>query len=79
KTSIFSHPVYLFLRKFSLQDSRGGSPLISYPHPDVHGWCNMFEKIGVYGVVLTAHVVLNGAKKTYTLKMWVIILKESHI
>ncbi|MFS3252242.1 terminase small subunit, partial [Escherichia coli] len=25
KTSIFSHPVYLFLRKFSLQDSRGGS------------------------------------------------------
>ncbi|MDA6408476.1 DUF4113 domain-containing protein, partial [Escherichia coli] len=24
-TSIFSHPVYLFLRKFSLQDSRGGS------------------------------------------------------
>ncbi|MCV5009362.1 hypothetical protein, partial [Escherichia coli] len=28
KTSIFSHPVYLFLRKFSLQDSRGGSFLI---------------------------------------------------
>ncbi|WP_216085193.1 MULTISPECIES: hypothetical protein, partial [Shigella] len=28
KTSIFSHPVYLFLRKFSLQDSRGGSGLI---------------------------------------------------
>ncbi|WP_134688821.1 DUF4761 family protein [Escherichia coli] len=27
KTSIFSHPVYLFLRKFSLQDSRGGSAL----------------------------------------------------
>ncbi len=25
KTSIFSHPVYLFLSKFSLQDSRGGS------------------------------------------------------
>uniref|UniRef100_UPI001F036D42 HNH endonuclease family protein n=1 Tax=Escherichia coli TaxID=562 RepID=UPI001F036D42 len=23
----FSHPVYLFLRKFSLQDSRGGSNL----------------------------------------------------
>ncbi|KUR83395.1 hypothetical protein AWE57_24080 [Escherichia coli] len=22
---MFSHPVYLFLRKFSLQDSRGGS------------------------------------------------------
>ncbi|EFH9012396.1 hypothetical protein GFJ25_23500, partial [Escherichia coli] len=30
KTSIFSHPVYLFLRKFSLQDSRGGSiPVIT--------------------------------------------------
>ncbi|MGK3310658.1 hypothetical protein, partial [Escherichia coli] len=25
KMSIFSHPVYLFLREFSLQDSRGGS------------------------------------------------------
>ncbi|WP_053894577.1 hypothetical protein, partial [Escherichia coli] len=31
KTSIFSHPVYLFLRKFSLQDSRGGSPLLTAP------------------------------------------------
>ncbi|EQO95261.1 hypothetical protein G725_03717 [Escherichia coli HVH 53 (4-0631051)] len=28
KTSIFSHPVYLFLRKFSLQDSRGGSDIM---------------------------------------------------
>ncbi|RCO14118.1 IS91 family transposase, partial [Escherichia coli] len=28
KTSIFSHPVYLFLREFSLQDFRGGSQLI---------------------------------------------------
>ncbi|EEW1257840.1 Tn3 family transposase [Escherichia coli] len=27
KTSIFSHPVYLFLREFSLQDFRGGSGL----------------------------------------------------
>ncbi|WP_273944129.1 DUF5983 family protein, partial [Escherichia coli] len=27
----FSHPVYLFLRKFSLQDSRGGSDAWSYP------------------------------------------------
>ncbi|WP_415560868.1 hypothetical protein, partial [Escherichia coli] len=34
KTSIFSHPVYLFLRKFSLQDSRGGS--ISNLRPDIH-------------------------------------------
>ncbi|MDS0813170.1 hypothetical protein, partial [Escherichia coli] len=30
KTSIFSHPVYLFLRKFSLQDSRGGSGFLLY-------------------------------------------------
>ncbi|MEX5647679.1 DUF417 family protein, partial [Escherichia coli] len=29
KTRIFSHPVYLFLRKFSLQDSRGGSVIIA--------------------------------------------------
>ncbi|KLH52754.1 transposase [Escherichia coli] len=29
KTSIFSHPVYLFLREFSLQDFRGGSPCVS--------------------------------------------------
>ncbi|WP_213862265.1 hypothetical protein, partial [Escherichia coli] len=28
KTCIFSHPVYLFLREFSLQDSRGGSGLL---------------------------------------------------
>ncbi|MDZ7117014.1 Hha/YmoA family nucleoid-associated regulatory protein [Escherichia coli] len=26
---MFSHPVYLFLRKFSLQDSRGGSDSLS--------------------------------------------------
>ncbi|NYW81252.1 conjugal transfer protein, partial [Escherichia coli] len=29
KTCIFSHPVYLFLREFSLQDSRGGSGISS--------------------------------------------------
>ncbi|MBU3393943.1 hypothetical protein, partial [Escherichia coli] len=32
KTSIFSHPVYLFLREFSLQDFRGGSPCLSSPN-----------------------------------------------
>ncbi|MCM4287403.1 hypothetical protein MMS63_22145, partial [Escherichia coli] len=31
KTSIFSHPVYLFLREFSLQDFRGGSISDSLP------------------------------------------------
>ncbi|WP_212740927.1 hypothetical protein, partial [Escherichia coli] len=30
KTSIFSHPVYLFLREFSLQDFRGGSYHLFY-------------------------------------------------
>ncbi|WP_227916122.1 metal ABC transporter permease, partial [Escherichia coli] len=30
KTSIFSHPVYLFLREFSLQDFRGGSRCLHY-------------------------------------------------
>ncbi|TJO42340.1 tail fiber domain-containing protein, partial [Escherichia coli] len=32
KTSIFSHPVYLFLREFSLQDFRGGSDIIITIH-----------------------------------------------
>ncbi|TJP35592.1 ferritin, partial [Escherichia coli] len=31
KTCIFSHPVYLFLREFSLQDSRGGSVSLRSP------------------------------------------------
>ncbi|API35423.1 RepB family plasmid replication initiator protein (plasmid) [Escherichia coli O157:H7] len=34
KTSIFSHPVYLFLREFSLQETRGGS---QYRKPDGSG------------------------------------------
>ncbi|MCM5077864.1 hypothetical protein MMO72_20210, partial [Escherichia coli] len=33
KTSIFSHPVYLFLREFSLQDFRGGSSFASRTMP----------------------------------------------
>ncbi|PBR06368.1 hypothetical protein COD30_29545 [Escherichia coli] len=32
KTCIFSHPVYLFLREFGLQDSRGGSNLCTGSH-----------------------------------------------
>ncbi|MGT6489340.1 hypothetical protein ACRWVZ_20290, partial [Escherichia coli] len=36
KTSIFSHPVYLFLRKFSLQDSRGGSKRLLPVRPERH-------------------------------------------
>ncbi|TJS06245.1 IS91 family transposase, partial [Escherichia coli] len=38
KTSIFSHPVYLFLREFSLQDSRGGSLSC------IQGWRKMGSK-----------------------------------
>ncbi|EOB6456731.1 hypothetical protein ACIU3B_004981, partial [Escherichia coli] len=37
KTCIFSHPVYLFLREFSLQDSRGGSPHTSHLTPHNSG------------------------------------------
>ncbi|NNQ72409.1 hypothetical protein GBT14_25790 [Escherichia coli] len=32
---MFSHPVYLFLRKFSLQDSRGGSGQQARTLPDM--------------------------------------------
>ncbi|WP_249534345.1 transposase domain-containing protein, partial [Escherichia coli] len=34
KTSIFSHPVYLFLREFSLQDFRGGSCKLNDVDPE---------------------------------------------
>ncbi|MFN0682842.1 hypothetical protein ACKWNG_29125, partial [Escherichia coli] len=47
KTSIFSHPVYLFLRKFSLQDSRGGSTtpylMVLLLNNDV--WCKSREVV----------------------------------
>ncbi|MCM5321036.1 hypothetical protein MMT25_23830, partial [Escherichia coli] len=48
KTSIFSHPVYLFLRKFSLQDSRGGSPAL-----------NPLRRVFVF--IFNAFEVLDGA------------------
>ncbi|MCS1317016.1 hypothetical protein NX035_20800, partial [Escherichia coli] len=34
KAHIFSHPVYLSLKEFSLQDSRGDSLLPKIPLPD---------------------------------------------
>ncbi|WP_251859403.1 hypothetical protein, partial [Escherichia coli] len=40
KTSIFSHPVYLFLREFSLQDFRGGSISASRRLFDKYGITN---------------------------------------
>ncbi|AWN81252.1 hypothetical protein I3Y_28375 (plasmid) [Escherichia coli O145 str. RM9872] len=39
KTCIFSHPVYLFLREFSLQDSRGGSEFIVRVH--LYRWARL--------------------------------------
>ncbi|MCU6529481.1 DUF1440 domain-containing protein, partial [Escherichia coli] len=45
KTSIFSHPVYLFLREFSLQDFRGGSIVFAV------GYCvvaEVFPKIKLW-------------------------------
>ncbi|MEF5419694.1 IS3 family transposase, partial [Escherichia coli] len=42
KTSIFSHPVYLFLRKFSLQDSRGGSH---------YRWPGWLERVNAAGLI----------------------------
>ncbi|WP_214281364.1 hypothetical protein, partial [Escherichia coli] len=48
KTSIFSHPVYLFLREFSLQDFRGGSGCHFLFHrlasPDVIGTGGVKER-----------------------------------
>ncbi|WP_213054014.1 hypothetical protein, partial [Escherichia coli] len=47
KTSIFSHPVYLFLREFSLQDFRGGS-LFNLPKThfhDNHGGGHLLQTI----------------------------------
>ncbi|GEF70420.1 nitrogen regulatory protein P-II 2 [Escherichia coli O145:H28] len=54
KTSIFSHPVYLFLRKFSLQDSRGGSLVTVIIKPfkleDVR---EALSSIGIQGLTVT--------------------------
>ncbi|MEF6772378.1 hypothetical protein U9Z77_23560, partial [Escherichia coli] len=45
KTSIFSHPVYLFLREFSLQDFRGGS--VARCHADPDGFCDNHRRIPI--------------------------------
>ncbi|HAJ7308260.1 TPA: hypothetical protein HNO41_29385 [Escherichia coli] len=44
KTSIFSHSVYLFLREFSLQDSRGGS-MSSCAQKFISGYCSMVRTV----------------------------------
>ncbi|PJX94214.1 IS200/IS605 family transposase [Escherichia coli] len=53
KTSIFSHPVYLFLREFSLQDFRGGSELVEMDgEPDhVHLLINYPPKLAISSLV----------------------------
>ncbi|WP_214281524.1 hypothetical protein, partial [Escherichia coli] len=57
KTSIFSHPVYLFLRKFSLQDSRGGSKPLSISNGDLlfSGFPQISFKRFVAQFVLASH------------------------
>ncbi|RBB74932.1 hypothetical protein DQW46_25520, partial [Escherichia coli O111:NM] len=51
KTSIFSHPVYLFLREFSLQDFRGGSilkaPLDALTHAGLLIDDEQFDEINI--------------------------------
>ncbi|MDA6156754.1 contractile injection system protein, VgrG/Pvc8 family, partial [Escherichia coli] len=53
-TSIFSHPVYLFLRKFSLQDSRGGSDhparefCVQYGESDLAFLARLWAEEGIF-------------------------------
>ncbi|GEF56206.1 autotransporter [Escherichia coli O145:H28] len=54
KTSIFSHPVYLFLRKFSLQDSRGGSGSV----------LNGFNGDATDNITLAGSNIINGRIET---------------
>ncbi|MGT8051303.1 hypothetical protein ACRWWM_24410, partial [Escherichia coli] len=65
KTCIFSHPVYLFLREFSLQDSRGGSGHWVFnvqreEFPGLLGGClvSMFSIKKVYGVFFLSGGIL---------------------
>ncbi|MFB5667538.1 hypothetical protein ACE41Q_17175, partial [Shigella flexneri] len=49
KTSIFSHPVYLFLREFSLQDFRGGSTCLKAARAAIDVNNVAFRKFGFAG------------------------------
>ncbi|MDR4114985.1 hypothetical protein RE645_024505, partial [Escherichia coli] len=64
KTSIFSHPVYLFLRKFSLQDSRGGSTLIVQKIKETSMKKSTFNLnfVASWAVVLSVFVGAGGAQ-----------------
>ncbi|NYW92569.1 hypothetical protein C6507_26375, partial [Escherichia coli] len=67
KTSIFSHPVYLFLRKFSLQDSRGGSfhnsksitlPITENPSEDVTEAIQSLSEVTERGLIDVDEVII---------------------
>ncbi|NNQ63831.1 hypothetical protein GBS27_04525, partial [Escherichia coli] len=64
KTSIFSHPVYLFLRKFSLQDSRGGSVTSEKRH--LHRILNRFRHSPLILNTLSLDAGLNILQQRYT-------------
>ncbi|QFH28345.1 hypothetical protein D8Z68_18600 [Escherichia coli] len=59
KTSIFSHPVYLFLREFSLQDFRGGSvskiaiTVVIDGEDTISSGCTLTDKMAIEKVQLT--------------------------
>ncbi|TIY97303.1 integrase, partial (plasmid) [Escherichia coli] len=59
KTSIFSHPVYLFLREFSLQDFRGGSNL-----KETTCWVERTIQMANYRLISLALTISATAKMT---------------
>ncbi|MDT1528147.1 DUF892 family protein, partial [Escherichia coli] len=58
-TSIFSHPVYLFLRKFSLQDSRGGSVVESESNLKI----KRMKCVAMEGLIEEANEVIESTEK----------------
>ncbi len=53
KTSIFSHSVYLFLREFCLQDSRGGSPVTSGLRQSALTWARAIPPQPTIPIIIT--------------------------
>ncbi|ENY7790248.1 JAB domain-containing protein, partial [Escherichia coli] len=49
---IFSHPVYLFLREFSLQDSRGGSDRLITER--------LVQALGLVDIRVPDHLIVGG-------------------
>ncbi|MEH5153380.1 transposase, partial [Escherichia coli] len=82
KTSIFSHSVYLFLREFSLQDSRGGSEwerlLALAANSDITMMKNATKTIGkrLYGILnAMRHRVSNGNAEALNSKLRLLRIK----